>query len=82
MDPGGNPISGAEVSIGGIKQITDLNGFYRFKDVYINDLQDYLFVRAQNYFDGIEPVDGFAGDTSFRRTALEEKVLRILFIGV
>lgn len=74
LDPGGNPIAGAEVSLGGIKQFTDLNGFYRFKDVYINDLQDYLFVSAQNYFDGIEPVDGFAGDTSFRRIALEEKV--------
>ncbi|MBK9722701.1 MAG: carboxypeptidase regulatory-like domain-containing protein [Saprospiraceae bacterium] len=80
-DPKGIPIVNAQVNIGKMMTRTDNNGFYQFKNVYINDLQDYIFIVADNYFDGLETVDGFAGDLSFRRTILEEKIFTNSFLS-
>jgi len=74
MDPKGNPIPNAQVTLDKMTTQTDMNGFYQFKNVYINDLQEYIFIKKENYFDGRQTVDGFPGDLSFRRTVLEEKI--------
>jgi len=80
-DTRGNPIANAQVTSGKMVTSTDNNGFYQFKNVYINDLQDYIYIQADNYFDGLQTIDGFAGDLSFRRTVLEEKIFTNSFLA-
>ncbi|MBK7812592.1 MAG: hypothetical protein IPO62_06910 [Saprospiraceae bacterium] len=80
-DTKGNPIANAQVTSGKMVTTTDNNGFYQFKNVYIDDLQDYIYIKALNYFDAFQTIDAFPGDLSFRKTVLEEKIFTNSFLA-
>ena len=74
VDLSGNPVEGAQISLGSTNLTSDENGYFKYKEAEVSENGSLVKIQKTGYHDGYQFVYNTTGDQAYLKVTLVEQV--------